>query len=40
MEKGTLKAVIDRTFPLHEAEAALQYVKAGKAKGKVLLTME
>jgi NADPH:quinone reductase-like Zn-dependent oxidoreductase len=36
---GTLRAVVDRTFPLAEAGAAIDYLRAGKAKGKVVLTV-
>ncbi|OGO27423.1 MAG: NADPH:quinone reductase [Chloroflexi bacterium RBG_16_54_11] len=34
---GKFKLRIDRTFPLHEAAAAHQYLEAGSTKGKVLL---
>jgi NADPH:quinone reductase-like Zn-dependent oxidoreductase len=36
---GTLRAVVDRTFPLAEAGAAIDYLRAGKVKGKVVLTV-
>jgi NADPH:quinone reductase-like Zn-dependent oxidoreductase len=36
---GTIRAVVDRTFPLAEAGAAINYLRAGKAKGKVVLTV-
>ncbi|TQN42065.1 NADPH:quinone reductase-like Zn-dependent oxidoreductase [Blastococcus colisei] len=36
---GTLRAPVDRTFPLAEAGAAIQYMRDGKAKGKVVLTV-
>ncbi len=35
---GTLRAV-DRTFPLADAGAAIRYLRDGKAKGKVVLTV-
>jgi NADPH:quinone reductase-like Zn-dependent oxidoreductase len=34
-----LTPVVDRTFPLADAAAAVDYVAAGKAKGKVVLTV-
>ncbi len=34
---GRLKPAIDRTFPLQEARAAVQYVLDRKNKGKALL---
>lgn len=37
-EQGKLDAAVDTTFPLENAGAALQYVKDGKVKGKVVLT--
>jgi alcohol dehydrogenase len=39
MDEGKLRAVVDRTFPLAEAIAALEYVAAGRAKGKVVLAI-
>jgi NADPH:quinone reductase-like Zn-dependent oxidoreductase len=36
---GTLRAPVDRTFPLSEAGAAIRYLRDGKAKGKVVLTV-
>jgi NADPH:quinone reductase-like Zn-dependent oxidoreductase len=36
---GTVKPVVDQTFPLERAAEALAYVEAGKAKGKVVLTV-
>ena len=37
MVEGRLKAVIDRTFPLREARAAVQHLLDRKNKGKVIL---
>ena len=31
---------VDRTYPLAEAAAAVQYVQDGKAKGKVVIDVE
>ncbi|MGH3976054.1 MAG: NADPH:quinone oxidoreductase family protein [Pseudonocardiaceae bacterium] len=36
-EQGKLAAVVDITFPLERAGDALQYVKDGKVKGKVVI---
>ncbi len=36
---GTLRAPVDRTFPLADAGAAITYLRDGKAKGKVVLTV-
>ena len=36
---GTLVPVIDRTFPLAQVPDALRYVAAGKARGKLVITM-
>jgi NADPH:quinone reductase-like Zn-dependent oxidoreductase len=34
-----LEVVIDRVFPFAEAKEAMAYLKTGRAKGKVVLTM-
>ena len=36
---GTLRAPVDRTFPLAEAGDAIQYMRDGKARGKVVVTV-
>jgi NADPH:quinone reductase-like Zn-dependent oxidoreductase len=36
---GTLRAPVDRTFPLADAGAAITYLREGKARGKVVLTV-
>jgi NADPH:quinone reductase-like Zn-dependent oxidoreductase len=38
-EAGTLKPAIDRLFPLSEVPAAVRYVEAGHARGKVVITV-
>ena len=38
IENGTLTPVLDRTFPLSDAIAAIAYVQAGQARGKVVVT--
>ena len=40
VESGSLRPVIDRTFPFESTAAALDYVEQGRAKGKVVITME
>ena len=39
IEAGTLRPVVDRTFPLSEAPEALAYVEQNRAKGKVVITI-
>jgi NADPH:quinone reductase-like Zn-dependent oxidoreductase len=36
---GTLRAAVDRTFPLSDAGEAIRYMRDGKAKGKVVVTV-
>jgi len=38
IEAGTLRPVIDRTYPLSEAREAVRYVGTGQARGKVVIT--
>lgn len=37
LEAGRLTPIIDRTFPLEEASAALQYLQEGRARGRILV---
>ena len=39
IEAGAITPAIDRTYPLGEAAAALRYLVAGQARGKVVLTI-
>ena len=39
LEAGHITSVIDRTYPLNEAGAALSYLKKGHARGKVVVTV-
>ena len=39
VEAGTLRPVIDRTYPLADTAAGLRYVEAGHARGKVVITV-
>ncbi len=40
VEAGTLKPVIDRTYPLRQTAEAIDHVAAGHARGTVVITME
>ncbi|WOJ97617.1 NAD(P)H-quinone oxidoreductase [Congregibacter brevis] len=37
LDDGSIKAVIDKEFPLEEAQAALEYMESGVHMGKILL---
>ena len=37
VEAGAYRAVIDRTYPLHDAAAAIRYMMDGQASGKVVI---
>jgi NADPH:quinone reductase-like Zn-dependent oxidoreductase len=39
MQSGAVTPVIDRTYALGEAAAAIRYLEQGRARGKVVLTM-
>jgi NADPH:quinone reductase-like Zn-dependent oxidoreductase len=39
MQTGKVTPVVDRTYPLHEVQAAMQYLEAGHARGKVVITV-
>ncbi len=39
IEAGTLKPVIDRTYPLADVPEALRYLDSGSAHGKVVITV-
>jgi NADPH:quinone reductase-like Zn-dependent oxidoreductase len=40
MRDGKVTPVIDRTYPLSEAPEAIRYLETGRARGKVIVTME
>jgi len=40
LQTGKVTPVIDRTYPLRDAPAAIRYLEAGHARGKVVVTME
>lgn len=39
IEDGKITPVIDKAFPLSEAPDAIRYIEAGRARGKILLTV-
>jgi NADPH:quinone reductase-like Zn-dependent oxidoreductase len=39
IEQGSLKVIIDKTYPFANISDALAYVESGRAKGKVVVTM-
>ena len=40
VESGKIKAIIDKRYPLRESPAAFRYLAEGRARGKVVITME
>ena len=40
VEEGKLRPVIDATYPLPETAAAIRYIGAGHARGKVIITVK
>lgn len=40
VEAGVIRPVVDRVFPFAETNAALSYVEAGRAKGKVVIQVQ
>ena len=40
MSSGTVLPVIDRRYALSEAAAAIRYLEQGRARGKVVVTLE
>jgi NADPH:quinone reductase-like Zn-dependent oxidoreductase len=39
LEAGKVVPVIDRCYPLSETAEAIRYLEAGRARGKVVITM-
>ncbi len=37
MQRGTLRSVIDRRYPIRETSEAIRYIEQGHAHGKVLI---
>jgi NADPH:quinone reductase-like Zn-dependent oxidoreductase len=40
LESGKLRSVIDRRYPLEQARQAMEYLEAGRARGKVIVTID
>ena len=40
MQSGKVTPVIDRTYPLREIREAIRYLETGRARGKVIITVE
>jgi NADPH:quinone reductase-like Zn-dependent oxidoreductase len=40
LQAGNIRPVIDKTFPFDQAKEALEYLKKGRAKGKVVVQMK
>jgi NADPH:quinone reductase-like Zn-dependent oxidoreductase len=40
IEAGRLKPVLDRTFPLAASAEAIRYLEEGRARGKVVITID
>ena len=39
LEAGTIRPVVDKTFPLEEVPAAIQYLRDGRARGKIVVVV-
>ncbi len=39
LEAGTITPVVDRTFPLDEVPEAIRYLRDGRARGKIVITV-
>lgn len=40
VEQGVIKAIVDRTYSLDEAQQALDYSQSGRAKGKIVIKLK
>ncbi len=40
VEKGSIRPIIDKVYPLEDAQKAIDYVETGRAKGKVIIKMK
>jgi alcohol dehydrogenase len=40
MQDGVIRPVIDRTYPFAETADAMRYLESGRARGKVVVTMQ
>jgi NADPH:quinone reductase-like Zn-dependent oxidoreductase len=39
LEAGTIRPIVDRTFPLDEVPEAIRYLRDGRARGKIVITV-
>jgi NADPH:quinone reductase-like Zn-dependent oxidoreductase len=39
LESGAIKPVVDRSFPLDEVPEAIRYLRDGRARGKIVVTI-
>ena len=39
VEAGDVSPAVDRTFPLEDVAAAIRYLRAGQARGKVVISV-
>ena len=39
LEAGAIRPVVDKTFPLEEVPAAIQYLRDGRARGKIVVVI-
>jgi NADPH:quinone reductase-like Zn-dependent oxidoreductase len=39
LQAGTIRPVLDRTFPLDQVPEAIRYLRDGRARGKVVITV-
>jgi NADPH:quinone reductase-like Zn-dependent oxidoreductase len=39
LEAGTIKPILDRTFPLDQVPGAIRYLRDGRVRGKVVITI-
>jgi NADPH:quinone reductase-like Zn-dependent oxidoreductase len=39
LEAGAVLPVVDRTFPLDEVPEAIRYLRDGRARGKIVITV-
>jgi NADPH:quinone reductase-like Zn-dependent oxidoreductase len=39
LEIGAVTPVVDRAFPLDQGPDAIRYLKAGRARGKIVITV-
>lgn len=39
LEAGTIRPVVDKTFPLEEVPSAIQYLRDGRARGKIVVVI-